>query len=456
MTRWAQTLVERTGAVVVSGPDPADSITDAAGAYAQAAMRVDGPVVLLPQLSGECYAASCVAALRLGDGARVAGWMHTDIAYDRAMLVAFGSCLSAVGAVSEASATALRGQLDSGLVRAVPTGVEMPHVARRTTERDLRLVYTGRLERDQKRVLALPAAVRTLRARGVDCSLVIVGSGPAEAELRASSCEGVRFTGELSRDDLARELASSDICLLPSRTEGLGLSRIEAALLGCVPVVCSGSAGALEGVEHGVTGIVAQAGPDASEEEAGESIGRAIAEFLGDAGRDGLARLGEAAQAECRRRFSKRRFAESVRSLCESCFEGKAPVEAWRRIASDPGRAARFTVPMDAIERTRDALDAMGEEGFWIYGGGEHLRAVWPVFEGDLQRLRGIIDDNPEVQGSWFGGVPIVSLNEARRKGLGRVLVSSLIHREAMVRKLGDSCEVVQTYAAARAVSSSS
>lgn len=63
---------------------------------------------------------------------------------------------------------------------------------------------------------------------------VVVGDGPALAELKAKFPEAV-FTGALSGNDLAQAYAAADVFVFPSKTDTFGLVMIEALACG-VPV----------------------------------------------------------------------------------------------------------------------------------------------------------------------------------------------------------------------------
>jgi glycosyltransferase involved in cell wall biosynthesis len=69
--------------------------------------------------------------------------------------------------------------------------------------------------------------------------LVIVGTGPLEASLRARAPEGVEFLGALPPDDVAALLLRSRALVFPSMSfEGQGLVALEAAAAG-LPVILS-------------------------------------------------------------------------------------------------------------------------------------------------------------------------------------------------------------------------
>jgi glycosyltransferase involved in cell wall biosynthesis len=93
-----------------------------------------------------------------------------------------------------------------------------------------------------------------------DVRLAIVGDGPSRRELEkhfhgTPTC----FAGYLRGEPLATAYASSDLFILPSKTETLGLVLMEAMAAGC-PVVACNAGGVPDAVENGVTGFLFEPG----------------------------------------------------------------------------------------------------------------------------------------------------------------------------------------------------
>ena len=84
--------------------------------------------------------------------------------------------------------------------------------------------------------------------------LVIVGSGPDEARLRARAGSTVRFAGALEGDALREHYRQAIALVLPGE-EDFGIAPVEAMACGR-PVVALGRGGATETVRHGVTGTL--------------------------------------------------------------------------------------------------------------------------------------------------------------------------------------------------------
>ncbi|NBC94834.1 MAG: glycosyltransferase [Deinococcus-Thermus bacterium] len=113
------------------------------------------------------------------------------------------------------------------------------------------MLYVGRLSLE-KRLGWLYAPVTQLP--GV--RLALVGSGPAEDELRRRFADTPTvFTGYLSGDDLAAAYASADVFAFPSDTETLGFVAMEAMASG-VPPVGARAGGVPDVIRHGENGLM--------------------------------------------------------------------------------------------------------------------------------------------------------------------------------------------------------
>ncbi len=141
-------------------------------------------------------------------------------------------------------------------VQYLPYGVPMP--GRSTEARDfsgpLRILYLGRVDREQKRVHLFPTILQDLRVSGIPFVWNIAGDGPEkrwlEQELRTTSAtQTVRFLGKISYADVPNVLSENDVFLLASDYEGLPLALLEAMGSGLVPVVSDLPSGVREVVD---------------------------------------------------------------------------------------------------------------------------------------------------------------------------------------------------------------
>jgi sugar transferase (PEP-CTERM/EpsH1 system associated) len=123
----------------------------------------------------------------------------------------------------------------------------------------------GRLQpvKDQATMIHAFARLAALSpAAAVRARLLIVGDGPARAELTALASslgldDRVHFTGPL--DDVPTALRAFDVFVLPSLNEGISNTILEAMATG-LPVLASAVGGNAELVDEGVTGRLFAAG----------------------------------------------------------------------------------------------------------------------------------------------------------------------------------------------------
>lgn len=183
-------------------------------------------------------------------------------------------------------------------IRVIHNGIDTdgsPQASPFPAGRPPRAVHVARLNRvkDQKSLLA---ATRIVADRVPDFRLDIVGDGPMNAELRRLATELrlddiVTFHGMQS--DVRPFLAQADFFLLPSLSEGIAITMLEAMCAG-LPVVATDVGGNREVVRHDVTGLLVPvrnpealaeamlttiANPDRAREWGGEGRRRVVAEF---------------------------------------------------------------------------------------------------------------------------------------------------------------------------------
>jgi glycosyltransferase involved in cell wall biosynthesis len=111
---------------------------------------------------------------------------------------------------------------------------------------------------EQKGITYLLHAMPGIIEKIPDCTLVIAGRGPLEADLKnATSALGidknVKFVG--MRLDIPELLKLFDAYVLPSLWEGLPMVLLEAMAAGC-PVVATDVGGVATVVQHEVTGLI--------------------------------------------------------------------------------------------------------------------------------------------------------------------------------------------------------
>jgi glycosyltransferase involved in cell wall biosynthesis len=210
----------------------------------------------------------------------------------------------------------------SDRIRVIPNGVDASNFSPASSEQRLaarralglkceRLVlYVGRLS-PEKNVLGL---VDAWAAMGVDgcggAMLVLVGDGPEADAIRAKIAM-LRLQGSVVlagyQEHVACWYQAADICVVPSRREGLSNAMVEAMASG-VPVVSSAVSGSSVLLTDPASGVVVPVGDV-------QQLGAAISTLLREAGM--RLRLGENARARFLAAFSLAGVATQMTALYE-------------------------------------------------------------------------------------------------------------------------------------------
>ena len=141
-------------------------------------------------------------------------------------------------------------------------GVPMPlesELPKRDFTNPMRVLYLGRLEREQKRVHLFPQIFADLKSSGIPFHWTIAGDGSErtalERDMKSSPGQIVSFTGPVTYAQVPEILNAHDVCLLTSDYEGFGLTVLEAMGYGLVPIASDLPAGIPEMVDT-TTGIL--------------------------------------------------------------------------------------------------------------------------------------------------------------------------------------------------------
>ncbi|NND97499.1 MAG: glycosyltransferase family 4 protein [Pirellulaceae bacterium] len=145
-------------------------------------------------------------------------------------------------------------------IHLVPYGVESPVEAPIDTYHGpIRLLYSGRLSQEQKRVFDLIEIVRELDSHRVDYTLDVVGSGPDRESLidAFAGAPRVEFHPGVPHTAIAQVYQNHDVFLLPSQTEGTSIALLESMSSGLVPVATCVS-GSEDVIVHGKNGFLCE------------------------------------------------------------------------------------------------------------------------------------------------------------------------------------------------------
>ena len=404
--------------------------------------RCDAAVVVFPARHAECFAACCALTIVDPEAVRVVGLQQIDGAYESAVIGRYEPAMTALAGVS----TRLVDQLNERFPTRrhetfrVPNAAALPHevAAREPIDgRPIRLIYTGRIEHEQKRVNALVALSDELSRTDIDHELVVVGDGPASDDFAAAaqSRPSIRVLGAVAPDAVLAHLDHADVLVLASRTEGLSLTLLEAMAHGCCPVVTDTLSGARDAVTDGVNGVLVPFEATDDDAAVGAGLARGITRAMGL----GVHELGRAAHERVRGFFSADRLARVVAEVADraaamaprSWPAGRAVMfNAGDGSSGGPGEGG--SVPVGGRERFAAALNALANARVVVHGVGQHTRRLADLLADPPCAIVGFTDDNPKVHGGTLFGWPVVAPAEVATLNADAVLISSAMHEASI------------------------
>ena len=284
------------------------------------------PAAYIPNWSHGTYAACALLSRRHSESMRVIGFGHTDQDHYYRHLAYYEPMIHRFVAVSKEIAEGLRRALPHRAkdIELRPYPIAAPANLVRSYSaagQPLRLVYAGRIEQPQKRVLDLLAIAELLAERNVNFRLDVYGDGRDEnlfrkalAEVPAATRRFIQWHPKVPAARMGEVWRAADVCLQTSAYEGISISMLEAMAHGCVPVVTRVS-GVAAVVRPAVTGYFAEVGElyDLAGHLEALAADRAL-----------LARMGRAAQTEIDARFSPERYAEWFKGLMSDVWNEPA------------------------------------------------------------------------------------------------------------------------------------
>lgn len=183
----------------------------------------------------------------------------------------------------------------------------------RKASRPLQLLYVGRLAPEKNLHFLIRAFAGCVEATKADVRLVLAGSGPAEASLRAQAYalnvgDLVDFKGYTPQKNLRAIYQGSDAFILPSTREPWGLVALE-AMLARLPVLISTQCGCAEDVVTEETGWTFSPWNE-------EALARLLIQLTG-ASPEHLQRMGQSAHSLAEQYSAANCAAIIVKSLLE-------------------------------------------------------------------------------------------------------------------------------------------
>lgn len=202
-------------------------------------------------------------------------------------------------------------------IRVVRNGIEESHVELQAVDvlrrefgcgsDDKLVAYVGRIAYHKGMGMYVEAA-ESIAASMPEARFVAVGEGPMVEELRMRTASGplaARFFVAGRRNDAVDIIAASDLLVLPSFSEGLPITLLEAAMTGTA-IVASDVGGIPEIVIDGETGLLVPAGDS-------ERLARAISRLLSD--EKERRRMGSAARQLWENHFTVPRMIDEIEEV---------------------------------------------------------------------------------------------------------------------------------------------
>jgi glycosyltransferase involved in cell wall biosynthesis len=255
---------------------------------------------------------------------------------EKLLLRLAGKLPDRVVAVSEDAARLMvREGIGAARVRTIWNGIDLERFAYAGPCPGGPLVTVARLSPEKDVATLVRAAARICRERP-GLALEVAGDGPCLPQLRGLAHElglngNVRFLGQVG--DVAGLLARASLFVLPSLTEGVSLTLLEAMARG-LPVVATNVGGNPEVVADGQTGLLVPPGDP-------EALTRAVLQVESDA--EAGRRMGDAGRRRVEQHFDVRGMVAAYEALYR---EGPAP-----RPSSAAARRPRVVSNMPGLSR---------------------------------------------------------------------------------------------------------
>jgi glycosyltransferase involved in cell wall biosynthesis len=246
------------------------------------------------------------------------GIIHSDDFHVYEMVNAYSAWIDVVVGVSEEICRKARTRLAGAPTKIVQiaSGVPAPAQPRiRREDRELRVIYVGRIVEDAKRVSLMARVIRSSVAADKSIRWTLVGDGPDLPWMRrelSDLTDNVTFTGVMNYDQIPSILRQHDVFFLCSDYEGLPLSLIEAMGAGLAPVVSDLPSGISEAVND-ANGIRVPVDRE-------DLYVKALTDLAADPGQ--LVRLGQQAREDMLRNYSVQAMTSRWESLLANINDG--------------------------------------------------------------------------------------------------------------------------------------
>ncbi|HEY2530123.1 MAG TPA: glycosyltransferase family 4 protein [Xanthobacteraceae bacterium] len=224
--------------------------------------------IFVPNWSWGTYATVSLMSLNQAFDMRVIAFAHSDQDHYYELLIYYEPMISKFVGVSETICQRLRCLLPSrfnDICKLLYPVAVLNETRKRDHNKPLTIMYAGRIQQRQKRILDLIALTDLLALKEGNYHFKIAGDGPQLAQLtehfgnKKYSNVSIEFLGLIAHERMTDLWASSDVSILFSDFEGMSISMLESMGQGCVPIVTDVS-GSKEKITHGQTGFIVTIG----------------------------------------------------------------------------------------------------------------------------------------------------------------------------------------------------
>jgi glycosyltransferase involved in cell wall biosynthesis len=438
-------IVPQGGVEVLHAPRLADgaSWTENVSLY-----RSLAPQVLLPNLLDDSFAIAAALAAVMPEQSRVVAWNHSDNPYDYAHLSYYEPLVHQYVCVSQRCLRELRHRLPhrDDDIALLPYGIPDPGLQRRAPlgDRPIRLLYAGRLEQTNKRVLHLVELARRLDQQAIAFELRLIGEGPQKGVLEdriqrlqerlVHRGNQIRLEAPVDFRTMTEHWRWADVALLASAFEGFSVAMLEAMMAGCIPLVSRVRSGVDDIIADGQNGLTFPV----------DDLDAFTQRVIWITQHPGQAEaLAHNARAAALRVCDYAAYVERVRQIIASATHAHArpwprsrPIGMHGDLITDP------TTPSDATERLRRVLDRIAAEApgpVAIFGAGRHTRALAAALAETSLDIRCVVDEAPERWGRTLWGWPIVPAEHVPQLGVRHVVISSFLHESNLWTRFRES-----------------
>lgn len=203
--------------------------------------HIAGTGVFIPNYLEAGYRHAALSVIQ-GFPSRCIGICHTDLELYYRLLVQYEPIVQTFIAVSRKCESSLRTLFPHriGDIHLLPYGVTRPTLAPRERQGGtIKLLYSGRLVNDQKRIMDLVELGKILAANSCDYEFDFVGVGADRDDLitAVKPIKNISVFDGVTQSQMSKIYARYDVLVLASDSEGLSISMLEGMAHGVIPVV---------------------------------------------------------------------------------------------------------------------------------------------------------------------------------------------------------------------------